>query len=51
MYRKVNQPEITPNKFKFSNQFKLSAKNRWVIMVEKIYADFDYPSEIEQFVR
>jgi transposase, IS5 family len=34
MYRKANQPEITPNEFKFSNQSKLSAKNRWVIMAE-----------------
>ena len=52
MYRKVNQPEITPNEFQFSNQFKLSAKNRWVIMAELVpWEEFEeeyannFPSE------
>lgn len=36
MYRKSQEPPITPDKFELSPQTKLSTDNRWVIMAELI---------------
>ena len=36
MYRKSNQPELTPSKFKLPVAVELSSDNRWVIMAELI---------------
>ncbi len=42
MYRKFNQPELTPEKFELPVSIKLSANNRWVIMAELIpWSDFE----------
>ena len=36
MYRKADQPKLTPENFELPKQTKLLADNRWVIMVELI---------------
>ncbi len=36
MYRKSNQPELTPSKFQLPVVVELSSDNRWVIMAELI---------------
>ena len=36
MYRKSNQPELTPSKFRLPVVVELSSDNRWVIMAELI---------------
>ena len=36
MYRKANQPELTPSKFELPFSGNLSPDNRWVIMAELI---------------
>lgn len=36
MYRKANQPELTPENFELPVAVKLSLDNRWVIMAELI---------------
>ena len=42
MYRKSNQPELTPEKFELPVVVQLSSDNRWVIMAEFIpWAEFE----------
>ncbi len=42
MYRKSNQPELTPENFEMPFSGKLSSDNRWVIMAELIpWAEFE----------
>ena len=42
MYRKSDQPELTPENFKLPFSGKLSLDNRWVIMAELIpWAEFE----------
>ena len=42
MYRKSNQPELTPDNFEMPFSGKLSPDNRWVIMAELIpWAEFE----------
>ena len=42
MYRKSNQPELTPDNFEMPFSEKLSPDNRWVIMAELIpWAKFE----------
>ena len=42
MYRKSNQPELTPSKFQLPVVVELSSDNRWVIMAELIpWAEFE----------
>lgn len=42
MYRKSNQPELTPSKFELPVVVQLSPNNRWVIMAELIpWAEFE----------
>ena len=42
MYRKSNQPELTPSKFELPVVAQLSSDNRWVIMAELIpWAEFE----------
>ena len=42
MYRKSNQPELTPEKFELPVVVQLSSDNRWVIMAELIpWAEFE----------
>ncbi len=36
MYRKTNQPELTPDNFELPFSGKLSLDNRWIIMAELI---------------
>lgn len=36
MYRKSNQPELTPSKFELPVVVQLSPDNRWIIMAELI---------------
>ncbi len=42
MYRKANQPELTPENFELSVAMQLSPDNRWVIMAKLIpWAEFE----------
>ena len=42
MYRKINQPELTPENFELPFSGKLSPDNRWVIMAELIpWSEFE----------
>ncbi len=42
MYRKSNQPELTPSKFELPVVVQLSSDNRWVIMAELIpWSEFE----------
>ena len=42
MYRKSNQPDLSPEKFELPFQGKLSSENRWVIMAELIpWSEFE----------
>jgi len=42
MYRKSNQPELTPSKFELPIVVQLSSNNRWVIMAELIpWSEFE----------
>ena len=42
MYRKSNQPELTPQKFELPVAVQLSPDNRWVIMAELIpWSEFE----------
>ncbi len=42
MYRKSNQPELSPSKFELPVVMELSSDNRWVIMAELIpWAEFE----------
>ncbi len=42
MYRKADQPEVTPENFELPKETKLLADNRWVIMAELIpWSEFE----------
>ena len=42
MYRKSNQPELTPEKFELPVVVQLSSDNRWIIMAELIpWSEFE----------
>jgi hypothetical protein len=42
MYRKTNQPELTPENFELPFSGRLSPDNRWVIMTELIpWSEFE----------
>ena len=42
MYRKADQPELTPENFELPVSVKLSPDNRWVIMAELIpWSEFE----------
>ncbi len=42
MYRKANQPELTPENFELPVAMQLSPDNRWVIMAKLIpWAEFE----------
>ncbi len=42
MYRKADQPKLTPENFELPKETKLLADNRWVIMAELIpWSEFE----------
>ena len=42
MYRKSNQPDLTPEKFELPVAIDLSSENRWVVMADLIpWSEFE----------
>ncbi len=47
MYRKSDQPELTPENFELPFSGKLSPDNRWLIMAELIpWSEFESSQEL-----